>query len=457
MSLGRPVAVGPVVIDEGEFGALMQGFAPFEPTPVLAVAVSGGPDSMALCLLADRWARSKGGRIEAFTVDHRLRPDSAAEARHVHRWLAKAGIAHRILVWRGAKPATGVPEAARAARYRLLVDAAAPRGILHLLLAHHRDDQAETLLLRLGRGSGVDGLSAMAGEIELPDLRLLRPLLAVPKSRLAATLRAMGQDWVEDPGNRTTATARGRVREALGLLARDGIAPGRLAATAARLGRARRALEQATADLLAQAVMIHPAGFLRLEATVLAAAPAELRLRALARCLMTISGNTYPPRLERLERLDRDLFGSSGRRGHTLHGCRIARSPDGWIVCREPAAVAPPQALKAGNSLLWDGRFRVRAAAAGLEVSALGEAGWREIADEAERRGVPRLAALALPALGDRSGLLAVPSLRWNRAEADRRAGLRPAKIFNHSAVFVPGAPLSPLAFAVAPPPGRTM
>ncbi len=435
----------------------MQGFAPFEPAPVLAVAVSGGPDSMALCLLAERWARARRGRIEAFTVDHRLRPESAAEARQVHRWLAAAGIAHRTLVWREPKPATGLPEAAREARYRLLTEAVARRGILHLLLAHHLDDQAETLLLRLGRGSGVDGLSAMAGVVELPALRLLRPLLAVPKARLVATLRAIGQGWVEDPGNRAETTARGRVRAALASLARDGIEPERLAATAARLGRARQALEQATTGLLARAAAIHPAGFLELEASVLAEAPDELRLRALARCLMAISGNTYPPRLERLERLDGTMFASGPRRGHTLHGCRIAPARSGWLVCREPAATPAPQALEPGISAFWDGRFRVETTLAGLTVAALGEAGWRDVAAAGRRWGVPRLAAVALPALSDRHGLLAVPSLRWNRADADGRARSRPANILNHSAVFVPGVPLSPLAYAVAAPPGRTM
>lgn len=435
----------------------MQAFAPFEPEPVLAVAVSGGPDSMALCLLADRWARARGGRIEAVTVDHRLRPESAAEARQVRRWLKPRGIVHRTLVWTGAKPTTGIPDAARAARYRLLVDAAARRGILHLLLAHHLDDQAETLLLRLGRGSGVDGLAAMAGEVALPALRLLRPLLGVPKLRLIATLDAMNQGWVEDPGNRTTATARGRVRH---LLAADGIDLERLGETAARLGRARAALEAATSELMARGVVIHPAGYLVLDPAAVQGAPEELRLRVLARALMTISGNTYPPRLERLERLERSLFGAP-RRGHTLHGCRILQTGKVWLICREPGAVAPPQRLQPGENLLWDGRFQVTLALSGAlsgwTVGALGEAGWRAVTGAGPKPPIPRPAGLSLPAFSDRNGLVLVPHLRWNRADPNGRAAPDPAKIFNYSTVFVPGASLSPPAFAVAPPPGRTM
>ncbi|MBL8704780.1 MAG: tRNA lysidine(34) synthetase TilS [Rhodospirillales bacterium] len=266
----------------------MDAFAPYEPAPVLVVAVSGGADSLCLTLLADRWARARGGRIEAVTVDHGLRPESGAEARQVGRWLKPRGIRHRVLRWDGDKPAADLAARARAARYRLLVDWAADRGILHLLLAHHLDDQAETLLLRLARGSGVDGLSAMAGAVELGSLRLLRPLLDVPKAALVARLRQEDQAWVEDPGNRAGASARSRVRLAL---EQEGLSPRRLAETAGRLGRARQALDHAAASLAAQAVEMHPCGFLRVDPAPLAAAPPELQLRVLARCLMAVSGD----------------------------------------------------------------------------------------------------------------------------------------------------------------------
>ncbi|MCC6467608.1 MAG: tRNA lysidine(34) synthetase TilS [Alphaproteobacteria bacterium] len=440
------------------FAGLMQPFAPFEPKPVLAVAVSGGPDSLCLCLLAHDWARARGGRVEALTVDHKLRPESTAEARQVGRWLKRRGIAHRILAWRDPKPATGIAAAARAARYRLIVDWAAARGVLHLLLAHHRDDQAETVLLRLGRGSGVDGLAAMAPQVELAELRVLRPFLAVPKRRLEATLAALKQPWVEDPGNRAGSSARSRVRLAAAALARDGIAPGRLAETAARLGRARAALESATATLLARAVLAHPAGFLRLDPRPLAAAPAELRLRALARCLMAVSGEVYPPRLERLERLEQAMFGGAPARGHTLHGCRLVFLRGAWLVCREPAAVAGPAKLAPGRPVLWDGRFHIRAnRGRGLSVAALGAARWPDLRAAALAAGVPRLAALTLPAIADRRGVLSVPALSWYRG---REGGLGPARadrIVNHSALFMPRAPLAPMAFAVAPPQVRTI
>jgi tRNA(Ile)-lysidine synthase len=445
-------------LSDAAFARLMRPFAPFESAPVLAVGVSGGADSLCLCLLADRWARARGGRVEAITVDHRLRPESAAEARRVGRWLKARGIAHRTLVWRDPKPASGIAAAARAARYRLMVEWAAGRGILHLLLAHHLDDQAETVLLRLGRGSGVDGLAAMAGEMALADLRLLRPLLAVPKARLAATLRARGQAWLEDPGNLAGESARSRVRLAAGALAREGITPVRLAATARRLGRARRALEGAATALLARAAAVHPAGFLRLDPAPLAAAPQELRLRVLARCLMAVSGAAYPPRLERLERLERALFGAAPGRGHTLHGCRLAFAQGSWLVCREPAAVEGEIALRPGRPAVWDGRFHIAASLSrGVRVAALGEAGWRAVRVAAAAAGVPRAAAMVLPAFSDRWGLRTVPALGWHRDQGGGLSTGRTARIVNYSALFMPQAPLAPMAFAVALPPQRTI
>ncbi|HLU65659.1 MAG TPA: tRNA lysidine(34) synthetase TilS, partial [Kofleriaceae bacterium] len=180
---------------------MIEALGPFERRPRLAVAVSGGPDSLCLCLLAHGWAKARGGEVSALTVDHGLRPTSADEARQVAAWLGPRGIDHHVLRWTGAKPATAIQEAAREARYRLLGDWCRAAGVLHLLLAHHLDDQAETVAFRRARGSGPEGLAGMPAVRELAGLRLLRPLLGVPKARLVATLEAAGQAWLEDPSN----------------------------------------------------------------------------------------------------------------------------------------------------------------------------------------------------------------------------------------------------------------
>src|ERR1700735_4216205 len=175
---------GPAPLRDTDFARVMEHLGCFEPGPPLAVAVSGGADSLALTLLADRWARARNGRITALTVDHRLRPDSSTEAAWLGRTLEAQGIRHELLVWPGPYPSRGLQAAARAARYRLLGAWARSSGMLHLLPANHQDDQAEPLLLRLGRGSGLAGLAGMAPVVEDGHVRLLRPLLRVPGVRV---------------------------------------------------------------------------------------------------------------------------------------------------------------------------------------------------------------------------------------------------------------------------------
>lgn len=297
--------------------------------PSAVVAVSGGPDSLALTLLADRWMRSKGGVLLAVTVDHGLRPEAAKEARTVKAWLAARGIAHRTLRWRGDKPGSNIAAAARAARYALLAGACRRIGTAGLLVGHQQEDQAETFLLRLGRGSGVDGLAAMAPRSGRDGIDLLRPLLDIPRARLLATLEAFGQAWIDDPSNADPKAARVRVRALLPRLSEAGIAPARIAAAAANLGRARQALEAATTALMAEAITQGADGP-ALDPARLAAAPREIGLRALDRVLRAVGGRETPPRLERLERLyDAIVAGNGGTR--TFSGC-LLRTRRGIVV-----------------------------------------------------------------------------------------------------------------------------
>jgi tRNA(Ile)-lysidine synthase len=423
-------------LSAAEFAACMAALAPFEPRPEVAAAVSGGPDSLALTFLLHDWVAARGGRLTAFTVDHGLRPEAAREAAWVGRLLRSHGIAHRVLRWEGPKPAAGRQAAARAARYRLLLAACEAAGIFHLTLAHHLEDQAETFLLRLGRGSGLDGLAAMAPIRETSGLRLLRPLLACPKARLEATLEARGLDWIEDPSNGDSAYARVRLRRLLPALAGQGLTPARLGSACRHLGHARVALEGEVAAVLARAVRPDPAGFLELDPAVLAGASAEVALRALARCLMAVGGGDFAPRLERLERLHTRLAAGLDR-GVTLGGCRLLPragvSGPRWLVVRE-AGRAAEAALPPAGRLLWDGRFelvlapvapaRARAGAQGgaLTVGPLGSAGWRGLAAALEQAGageraarIPAPARAALPALRDAGGLAAVPPLGYFR------------------------------------------
>src|SRR5215468_4921415 len=220
-------------------------FAPWKSLPAVVLAVSGGPDSVALMWLAARWRRSlkRGPRLIAVTVDHGLRADAAGEAREVKRLAKTLAIEHRTLRWAGIKPKTGVPAVAREARYRLLAKAARACGATHVATAHTRDDQAETLLMRLLRGSGVAGLSAMAAETEREGLRLTRPLLDISKAELIATLDAAGIGFADDPTNRDTTFTRPRLRALMPALAEEGADARTLARLAARLARANTAVE----------------------------------------------------------------------------------------------------------------------------------------------------------------------------------------------------------------------
>ncbi|MBR0958129.1 tRNA lysidine(34) synthetase TilS [Bradyrhizobium japonicum] len=284
-------------------------FAGLKAAPALVLAVSGGPDSVALMWLAARWQRSlvRGPQLTVVTVDHGLRPEAAREARQVKRLAAELGLPHRTLRWRGAKPKTGLPAAAREARYRLLAEAARVVGASHVLTAHTRDDQAETLLMRLFRGSGLAGLSAMAPLSERDGIVLARPLLDVPKSQLIATLRRARIGFAEDPTNRDTAFTRPRLRALLPLLAAEGGDARNLARLAARLARANAAVE-VLADGAERFLRLRDrgdaplAGLRSFEASSFAALPEEVRLRLLLRAINAL-GHEGPAELGKVEAL----------------------------------------------------------------------------------------------------------------------------------------------------------
>lgn len=387
-----------------EFAKLMEALGVGPDDGPFAVAVSGGADSMALALLFSGWAEAA-----YITFDHGLRKESAAEARRVGKWLAARNLSHVVLKWIGKKPASDIQAEARRARYRALNDYCKAHGIRHLVLGHTRDDQAETFLIRLFRGSGVDGLAAMGAVSEVErgggEVTRLRPLLTIPRARLEATLRKAGQKWIEDPANRNAKFTRVKVRNLLADAAIEGLDVETLAKTAERMARARAALEGWTEGLLKKAASLHPEGHIRVRLKPLAEAPEEIGLRALSKVVMAASGAEYPPRLDSLERLYRDLVGKGRFEGATLMGAQLGPEVDGAVlVFREPAAVTEPIALEGGGEAVWDGRYRValkKGVQAG-EVGSLGEAGWRLLLKKhpgLKGHSLPHPVRLSLPAL----------------------------------------------------------
>ena len=305
-------------------------FADWKAAPALLLAVSGGPDSIALMWLAARWrsALARGPRLVAVTVDHGLRAEAAAEAREVKRLARALDLEHRTLRWTGQKPATGLPAAARSARYRLLAKAARQSGATHILTAHTRDDQAETLLMRMLRGSGISGLAAMARESERDGVVLARPFLDVSKSQLIATLEKAKLGFAVDPTNSDPHFTRPRLRALMPALAAEGGDPRNLARLASRLARANAAVEVLT-DGAERYLALRDRDAPRsgLDARSLAAGsfdarsfagmPEEIRLRLLKRAVDRV-GLEGPAELGKVEALlaalDRAVAEQPGRR-----------------------------------------------------------------------------------------------------------------------------------------------
>jgi tRNA(Ile)-lysidine synthase len=291
-------------------------FADWKRAPALVLAVSGGPDSVALMWLMARWRRAlaHGPRLLTVTVDHGLRLEAAREARDVKRLAQSLELEHRTMRWKGEKPKTGVPAAARRERYRLLAQAARGAGATHILTAHTRDDQAETLLMRLLRGSGIAGLAAMTRQSEREGVTLARPFLGVSKSQLLATLHKAKIAFADDPTNSDTAFTRPRLRALLPQLAAEGGDARSLARLAARLGRANAALEvlvdgaERYLALTGRGTSHHTHG-MAFDAEAFAGLPEEIRLRLLMRAIDRY-GHEGPAELGKVEALLAAMEGS---------------------------------------------------------------------------------------------------------------------------------------------------
>jgi tRNA(Ile)-lysidine synthase len=324
-------------------------FAGLRSAPAVLLAVSGGPDSTALMVLAARWRAglSQGPQLLAVTVDHGLRAESGREAQAAKRLAQRLGLRHRTVRWTGEKPQTGLQEAARAVRYRLLAAAARAAGARHILTAHTLDDQAETVLLRMARGSGLTGLAAMARETPLmepiPDpgasrrpgagsLLLVRPLLELPKARLIATLEASRISFCDDPSNRDPRFTRARLRELMPMLAGEGLDAERLALLARRLRRAEATIELAVgvaARAVSDAAWTN-GGPILLDAEKFIRLPAEVALRLLGRAIVHAASEP-PVRLGRLEALYEMLAESNSQSVRRRHG-RVRRTLAGALI-----------------------------------------------------------------------------------------------------------------------------
>jgi tRNA(Ile)-lysidine synthase len=372
---------------------------------------------MGLMLLAARWAAAQGSRRPALhvaTVDHGLRPEAAREARVVAGAARRLGLDHTTLLWSEQKPRSGLPAAAREARYRLLTDEARRIGAAAILTAHTESDQAETLLMRLARGSGVDGLAAIAGESRLNGIRLLRPLLGVTRERLRATLRTGGETWVEDPSNENESHERVRMRRAAGMLDDLGLSAAALALSAHRLGRAKAALRAASDALARTAAVFHPSGYVQIDRASFLAAPEELSLRLLVRAIAAVGAAAGSPDLAQVEAALGAMLAPSPH-AMTLGGCKLVPRGVRLLVFREAGRKGlPVLTLRPGETAIWDGRHEVALLpreTAPVEVRAPSAAELKRLADDGhwQRRSLPLEAARAAPLLVRGGQVIAAP------------------------------------------------
>jgi tRNA(Ile)-lysidine synthase len=397
-------------LDAADIDGLFAGWMDY---PRIALAVSGGADSMSLMVLARGWL-ARAGRpphITILTVDHALRPGAAEEAAWVKSQADALGFPHETLVWTGPKPRTDLQATARTARYGLMLDFCAREGIAALATAHTAEDQAETLLMRLARGSGVDGLAAMCPLTMRGGVALLRPLLGISRVRLEATLLAQGVIWIEDPSNYDKRFERVRVREALRSGGALQLTAEKLALSARRLDRARAALDMMARDTLRRALQIHPAGYGELPLAILTQAPEEIGIRAITCLAEMFGGGKRPVRLARIETLYQALTRSDPAAA-TLGGCVFTPRGERLRIGREFGRIDPNRLpLPENGEILWDGRFSVSVAPAsgGLVVGPLGLEGATQLRSAKGRIELPAQIAHSLPALWQGDALVFAP------------------------------------------------
>jgi len=354
------------------FQTAMAGLEPFEPRPHLAVAVSGGADSLALMLLSFLWCQQRQGRVTILTVDHGLRAESRQEAETVGRHAKALGLTHEILTWEqgpetgretGAKQNTpgqntrgaSLQEKARLARYALLETACQAHGCLHLLVGHHADDQEETVVMRAQAGSGPSGLAAMAAIRELRFVRLLRPLLAISKSQLESFLVALGYGWVQDPSNMDRRYWRGAFRQEETVTGRPGLSSART------YGILRQAEEKRRAAQAVTFVELQACGALWLTLAPFFALAFDDQKKILQDAIRHVSGAPYAPKGRKVAACLTQLQDAQGQNfsGSSLGGCLLQQKKERLLICRDSGIVTQDVFLKdlLTTEQLWDRRF----------------------------------------------------------------------------------------------------
>ena len=388
--------------------------------PALGLAVSGGTDSLGMLLLVHDWqSRAPTDRPELFvySVDHRLREASAGECAEVARVSAKLKLAHRTLCWEGEKPESGIQEAARKNRYRLIGQAMAKDGVSILLTAHHRNDQAETILMRMAHGSGIGGLAGMRTFSQIEGVRVFRPFVNTPPEQLASRVEQSGLTGAADSSNADMAYERTRWRKVMAQFSSAGLTADRLVRLGHRLERGERALEQVARKSFAQIVTLDHFGVAGAEFSALFVLALEIRMRVLEQMIYRVTGSRKPVGLAALERLAAEIFAAneengknrSGFSGRTLGGAQVVRFGQRLVVFAEAGRTREPdRTLAVERETVWKQRFVIRNRGndqvqirSGVKIS---RAGFCRISGE--NFPAPMSALRAVPFVLDRSNII---------------------------------------------------
>lgn len=384
--------------------------------PHYAVAVSGGPDSMALMGLAAQAQQTHGQRFTVLTVDHGVRPEARRETAMVRDQAKALNLPVKVLKCPDRLTASGLQEAAREARYQLMADYCHRHGIHALVTAHHLHDQAETVLMRLARGSDLAGLAGMSPVLGRDQLIIVRPFLAYPPDDLVMICRQMNLPSVQDPSNRDQRFERVRWREALPALTALGLSPDRLAQSASRLRRVYDDLTDMAHDHMQKWQAILPIGIIRLPRAEFIELSDTVRRRILTQSLVWLGRGAHPPRQSSLDAVMRRCLGQDPS-GCTLAGVDIRIRRHDILMGRELAALKAlaPQPVARRNYVVWDGRFSLHLSrtVAPFAVAPLGHLGLRQLKSagfEADR-SIPSRFYTTMPALFDGDQLVACPHL----------------------------------------------
>ncbi|MFN7038613.1 MAG: tRNA lysidine(34) synthetase TilS [Alphaproteobacteria bacterium] len=405
---------------ENLFDLEMSKLGEFEDNPIIAVAVSGGVDSVALAFLANTWIKLRQGKIIALTINHNLRPESNKEAEQTKKLLIENQIEHHIIKWNYSnKPTSNIQNKAREARYNLLTEWCKNHNIIHLILAHHEDDQAETFMLRLERGSGLKGLACMASSSIKNGVRIVRPLLGFKKQQLYQYAISKKLNWIEDPSNQSDKYRRNIVRKKLN---DNNVSSEKLANTAKNLGRARVSLEKICAIHLVKLVKIFSLGYAVIDFKHFIILPEEEALTILSQVIRTIGSDAIGLRLNSLERLYQKLRTGNLYSTQTLGECKISflENKKDIIIYREIRHKQPKITFET-NSINFDNKFKI-ILQENLEFS---NTKWDYLTNQAWNKIVkvnkdlkdifPKIILPTLPCLIKDSEILAIPSINYSK------------------------------------------